>query len=67
MQAPNGDAQAEYEPMEQQQQEDDDDDDDIDFNLGGGSSSMMNAVQPEDTGSPPPFGTVHKASAKEDG
>ncbi|KAI9900195.1 hypothetical protein N3K66_004457 [Trichothecium roseum] len=60
--------------------EDDDDDDDVDFNLGG-SSNMMQQQQPppqqqqhqqqafqqEDMGNSPPPGTVHKASAKEDG
>ncbi|KAF7537446.1 hypothetical protein G7Z17_g12854 [Cylindrodendrum hubeiense] len=53
----------------------DDDDDEVDFNLGGGGggggggmSNMMNhASAPEDVPTPPPYGTVHKASAKEDG
>lgn len=47
----------------------DDDDDDVDFNLGGGatSNSMSHTIAHDDDPTPPPFGTVHKASAKEDG
>ncbi|KPM37017.1 hypothetical protein AK830_g9543 [Neonectria ditissima] len=51
-------------------QDQDDDDDDVDFNLGGGgmSNSMNNhAVHMEDVPTPPSYGAVHKASAKEDG
>ncbi|GJN86599.1 hypothetical protein PLIIFM63780_010180 [Purpureocillium lilacinum] len=47
--------------------EDDDDDDEVDFNLGGGSTVAAPAPQHDDTPSTPPYGTVHKASAKEDG
>jgi RNA-binding protein Musashi len=51
---------------------DDDDDDDVDFNLGGGggaaaSSVMHQGPSHDDAGSPPSYGAVHKASAKEDG
>lgn len=46
---------------------DDDDDDDVDFNLGGGSAQNIPAGYSEGAATPPPFGTVHKASAKEDG
>lgn len=47
---------------------DDDDDDDVDFNLGGGGASTNNHMMPQDDmPSTPPYGTVHKASAKEDG
>lgn len=58
------------EPMNQDQ--DDDDDDDVDFNLGGGGGggySNMNqgGYAHDDAPTPPPLGTVHKASAKEDG
>ncbi|KHN96363.1 heterogeneous nuclear ribonucleoprotein HRP1 [Metarhizium album ARSEF 1941] len=43
------------------------DDDEVDFNLGGGSNNAV-AAPPQDTGSStPPYGTVHKASAKDDG
>ncbi|OAQ72081.1 heterogeneous nuclear ribonucleoprotein HRP1 [Pochonia chlamydosporia 170] len=49
------------------QDADDDDDDEVDFNLGGGSNSAV-AAPPQDPGSStPPYGTVHKASAKDDG
>ena len=66
---PNNDgAVGSVEPMNQDQEEDDDDDDDVDFNLGGGSTSLGNTVAPrEEAATPPPYGTVHKASAKEDG
>ncbi|KAJ6443360.1 heterogeneous nuclear ribonucleoprotein HRP1 [Purpureocillium lavendulum] len=47
--------------------EDDDDDDEVDFNLGGGSTVAAPLAQHDDTPSTPPYGTVHKASAKEDG
>ncbi|KJZ78708.1 hypothetical protein HIM_02099 [Hirsutella minnesotensis 3608] len=48
--------------------DDDDDDDEVDFNLGGGSGNAMPAMQQiHDAPSTPPYGTVHKASAKEDG
>lgn len=54
-----------------QDQDDDDDDDDVDFNLGGGTTTTTNhashSAMHEDVPTPPPFGTVHKASAKEDG
>ncbi|KAL6866028.1 hypothetical protein ACO1O0_002128 [Amphichorda felina] len=54
--------------MHQDQEEYDDDDDDVDFNLGGGSTSLGNTVAPrEEAPTPPPYGTIHKASAKEDG
>jgi RNA-binding protein Musashi len=51
--------------------QDDDDDDEVDFNLGGSGNAMANhstsnAMTHEDAPTPP-FGTVHKASAKEDG
>ncbi|KAI5462676.1 hypothetical protein BGZ63DRAFT_221392 [Mariannaea sp. PMI_226] len=50
------------------EQDDDDEDDDVDFNLGGGPSNHAgHTAMHEDPPSPPPFGTVHKASAKEDG
>ncbi|KAJ3510513.1 hypothetical protein NM208_g15520 [Fusarium decemcellulare] len=56
------------EPMTQDQ---DDDDDDVDFNLGGGSSGggghTSQIAAHDDVPTPPPYGTVHKASAKEDG
>lgn len=45
----------------------DDDDDDVDFNLGGPTSMSQAVVAQEDTPQTPPYGTVHKASAKEDG
>ncbi|KAL7918724.1 hypothetical protein ACQKWADRAFT_232632 [Trichoderma austrokoningii] len=47
----------------------DDDEDDVDFNLGGGGASINtnNMMQQDDMPSTPPYGTVHKASAKEDG
>ncbi|RCI08210.1 hypothetical protein L249_6361 [Ophiocordyceps polyrhachis-furcata BCC 54312] len=46
---------------------DDDDDDDVDFNLGGGSNGAAPVVQHQDAPATPPYGTVHRASAKEDG
>ncbi|PTB77991.1 hypothetical protein M440DRAFT_1182093 [Trichoderma longibrachiatum ATCC 18648] len=49
-------------------QDADDDEDEVDFNLGGGGPSNNNNVNSqEDTPATPPYGTVHKASAKEDG
>jgi RNA-binding protein Musashi len=46
----------------------DDDEDDVDFNLGGGGhSNNTNMMPQDDMPSTPPYGTVHKASAKEDG
>ncbi|KAM0257160.1 hypothetical protein ACHAQJ_004521 [Trichoderma viride] len=52
----------------------DDDEDDVDFNLGGGGPSNNNnhnnhnhMMPQDDMPSTPPYGTVHKASAKEDG
>lgn len=56
--------------MQQDAEDDgDDDDDDVDFNLGGGSTSLGNtvAVKEEEAPTPPQYGTVHKASAKDDG
>lgn len=47
--------------------DEDDDDDDVDFNLGGASNTAIRAAQTDNGSSPPPYGTVHKASAKEDG
>jgi RNA-binding protein Musashi len=53
--------------MNQDAQEDEDDDD-VDFNLGGGSHSNSAVAVAHDTGaSTPPYGTVHKSSAKDDG
>ncbi|RSL47593.1 hypothetical protein CEP53_009877 [Fusarium sp. AF-6] len=53
------------------QDQDDDDDDDVDFNLGGGGSTgaghTSQVATHDDVPTPPPYGTVHKASAKEDG
>ncbi|KAF4982624.1 hypothetical protein FZEAL_1790 [Fusarium zealandicum] len=53
------------------QDQDEDDDDDVDFNLGGGGSGggghTGQVAAYDDAPSPPPYGTVHKASAKEDG
>ncbi|POR38414.1 Uncharacterized protein TPAR_01386 [Tolypocladium paradoxum] len=53
----------------QQDADEDDDDDEVDFNLGGGGSStaIPPPVQHDDAPSTPPYGTVHKASAKDDG
>jgi RNA-binding protein Musashi len=48
--------------------QDDDDDDDVDFNLGGGGAmAPQNAAPHQEDAHSPPYGTVHKASAKEDG
>ncbi|CAH0004793.1 unnamed protein product [Clonostachys byssicola] len=48
--------------------QDDDDDDDVDFNLGGGGSvAPQNAAPHQEDAHSPPYGSVHKASAKEDG
>ncbi|KAM5359522.1 hypothetical protein ACJZ2D_014417 [Fusarium nematophilum] len=56
---------------ERMAQDQDDDDDDVDFNLGGGGSSgaghTSQIAAHDDAPTPPPYGTVHKASAKEDG
>ncbi|EGX96432.1 RNA recognition protein, RNP-1 [Cordyceps militaris CM01] len=52
---------------------DDDDDDDVDFNLGGGAGApTSNSYAPPEPeheleSAAPAFGTVHKASAKDDG
>ena len=48
-------------------QDQDDDDDDVDFNLGGSGSANHAVAAHDDMPTPPPYGTVHKASAKEDG
>ncbi|KAF5651515.1 heterogeneous nuclear ribonucleoprotein HRP1 [Fusarium sp. NRRL 52700] len=52
-------------------QDPDDDDDDVDFNLGGGGgysgSGHTGQADMHDDAPTPPYGTVHKASAKEDG
>ncbi|EKJ76123.1 hypothetical protein NXS19_004006 [Fusarium pseudograminearum] len=50
-------------------QDQDDDDDDVDFNLGGGGGYGSHTGQAgmHDDDQAPPYGTVHKASAKEDG
>ncbi|KAF5267635.1 hypothetical protein IWW34DRAFT_724630 [Fusarium oxysporum f. sp. albedinis] len=51
-------------------QDQDDDDDDVDFNLGGGGyggSGHTGQADMHDDAPTPPYGTVHKASAKEDG
>ncbi|CCT68451.1 probable heterogeneous nuclear ribonucleoprotein HRP1 [Fusarium fujikuroi IMI 58289] len=52
-------------------QDQDEDDDDVDFNLGGGGgyggSGHTGQTDMHDDASTPPYGTVHKASAKEDG
>lgn len=47
--------------------DEDDDDDDVDFNLGGGSNSAIAVPQHDMDESTPPYGNVHKASAKDDG
>lgn len=55
--------------------DDDDDDDEVDFNLGGGGGGSGSrddhnaaAASSHDVeASTPPYGTVHKASAKDDG
>ncbi|KAF5717220.1 putative heterogeneous nuclear ribonucleoprotein HRP1 [Fusarium globosum] len=52
-------------------QDQDEDDDDVDFNLGGGGgyggSGHTGQTDMHDDAPTPPYGTVHKASAKEDG
>ncbi|KAI6752638.1 hypothetical protein HG530_013390 [Fusarium avenaceum] len=54
-------------------QDQDDDDDDVDFNLGGGGGGGYGGAGHtgqggmHDDAQTPPYGTVHKASAKEDG
>ncbi|KOS20464.1 hypothetical protein ESCO_005491 [Escovopsis weberi] len=52
-------------------EDNEEDEDDVDFNLGGGTSGsadqMSHSMQHDDTPSTPPYGTVHRASAKEDG
>lgn len=67
--------------MKQEEEEEEDDDDDVDFNLGGdtGSTSMahnMPKEEPpqelqepayEEPRSPGQYGSVHKASAKDEG
>ncbi|KAF4121048.1 RNA-binding protein Musashi [Geosmithia morbida] len=55
-----------------QDQDDDDDDDDVDFNLGGGNahtgpSAAVAQEQHVQAPTPPQYGSVHKASAKDDG
>ncbi|KAH6604867.1 RNA recognition protein [Trichoderma cornu-damae] len=57
---------ASYDAMNQDA---DDDEDDVDFNLGGGgpSNNNTNVMPQDDMPATPPYGTVHKASAKEDG
>lgn len=63
-----------------EEEEEEDDDDDVDFNLGGGSSgavapsgagdvSMNQASGPahDDRSHTPPYGSVHRASAKDEG
>ncbi|RGP70535.1 heterogeneous nuclear ribonucleo hrp1 [Fusarium longipes] len=53
---------------EHMNQDQDDDDDDVDFNLGGGSyGGHTGQTGTHDDAQTPPYGTVHKASAKEDG
>ncbi|KAG5982612.1 hypothetical protein E4U55_001679 [Claviceps digitariae] len=49
--------------------DDDDDDDDVDFHLGGSRDNHNTATAPSHDvdASTPPYGTVHKASAKDDG
>lgn len=53
-----------------QGQDDEDDDDDVDFNLGGGGAGASHANHGhshDDASTPPSYGNVHKASAKDDG
>lgn len=68
---PEQTAEEDYGGEQMRQDYDDDDDDEVDFNLGGGGAGASNNAsysQPHDLApSPPPYGTVHKASAKEDG
>jgi hypothetical protein len=61
---------------DQMEQEYEDDDDDVDFNLGGPTTTTHNQTQNqtqnqvapyEEAPQTPPYGTVHKASAKDDG
>ncbi|KAJ4133495.1 hypothetical protein NW768_005081 [Fusarium equiseti] len=53
---------------EHMNQDQDDDDDDVDFNLGGGGyGGHTGQAGMHDDAQTPPYGTVHKASAKEDG
>ncbi|PHH68723.1 hypothetical protein CDD82_330 [Ophiocordyceps australis] len=54
------------EPMRHEAQEDQDEDE-VDFNLGGGGASSTSKPEDNDGPSTPPYGTVHRASAKEDG
>ncbi|PHH58557.1 hypothetical protein CDD81_5377 [Ophiocordyceps australis] len=54
------------EPMRHEGQ-DDDDEDEVDFNLGGGGAPSTSKPDENDGPSTPPYGTVHRASAKEDG
>ncbi|KAK2589461.1 hypothetical protein QQS21_012862 [Conoideocrella luteorostrata] len=54
--------------MHQDGEDDEEDDDDVDFNLGGRDNNMAVPAPNQDAGaSTPPYGTVHKASAKDDG
>lgn len=60
-------------PVEPMNQDQEDDDDDVDFNLGGGGggsggyNNMNQSSYSHEDAQTPPLGTVHKASAKEDG
>jgi RNA-binding protein Musashi len=48
--------------------DEEDDDDDVDFNLGGVNTAVKEEPEyKEEEFSPPSLGTVHKASAKDDG
>ena len=79
---PNVDSADQHMGHEQEEEEEDDDDDDVDFNLGGGSGGGSGAVAPsggdtnmhqpsasghDDRQSTPPYGSVHRASAKDEG
>lgn len=49
-------------------QDQDADDDDVDFNLGGGGAvQISHGHSHNDASTPPSYGNVHKASAKDDG
>lgn len=64
--APSGDE--DHTGYDAMNQDADDDEDDVDFNLGGGGPSHNTNMMPhDDMPATPPYGTVHKASAKEDG
>ncbi|KAK3187022.1 hypothetical protein K4F52_004188 [Lecanicillium sp. MT-2017a] len=61
-------------PQVEDDMDEDDDDDEVDFNLGGGTSSAANTAvkeepeqKQEEEYEPSSMGTVHKASAKDDG